>query len=64
VTHQEGNIRFASAEATAYPQPKPGSAPKPGPVTLPHAELLRAIGYRTVEVDGSKIRFEDRALAT
>ncbi len=26
VTHQEGNIRFASAQATAYPQPKPGAA--------------------------------------
>jgi 3',5'-cyclic-AMP phosphodiesterase len=64
VTHQEGNIRFASAEATAYPQPKPGSAPKPGPVTLPHAQLLAAIGYRTVEIEGNQLRFEDHALAT
>ncbi|MGA8574128.1 MAG: metallophosphoesterase [Candidatus Cybelea sp.] len=62
VTHQEGNIRFASADATAYPQPKPGSAAKPGPVTLPHDALLRAIGYRTVELDGYDLRFEDRAL--
>jgi 3',5'-cyclic-AMP phosphodiesterase len=62
VTHEEGNIRFASADATAYPQPKPGSAPKPGPVTLPHGDLLRAIGYRTVEVDAGNLRFEDRAL--
>jgi Icc protein len=63
VTHQEGNIRFASADATAYPQPKPGGAPKPGPVTLPHAELLRAIGYRTVHIDDDNLRLEDRALA-
>ncbi|HEY1883667.1 MAG TPA: metallophosphoesterase [Candidatus Cybelea sp.] len=62
VTHQEGNIRFASADATAYPQPKPGSAPKPGPVTLPHGDLLRAIGYRTVEIDDGRLRFEDRPL--
>ncbi|MBV9332587.1 MAG: metallophosphoesterase [Candidatus Eremiobacteraeota bacterium] len=62
VTHQEGNIRFASADATAYPQPKPGSAPKPGPVTLPRGDLLRAIGYRTVEIDGGNLRFEDSAL--
>ncbi len=62
VTHQEGNIRFASADATAYPQPKPGAAPKPGPVTLPHADLLRAIGYRTVQIDGGNARVEDRAL--
>jgi 3',5'-cyclic-AMP phosphodiesterase len=59
VTHQEGNIRFASADATAYPQPKPGAAPKPGPVTLPHGDLLRAIGYRTVEIDGNDVRVED-----
>ncbi|HEX3670691.1 MAG TPA: metallophosphoesterase [Candidatus Cybelea sp.] len=62
VTHQEGNIRFASADATAYPQPKPGAAAKPGPVTLPPDALLRAIGYRTVELDGHDLRFEDRAL--
>jgi 3',5'-cyclic AMP phosphodiesterase CpdA len=62
VTHQEGNIRFASADATAYPQPKPGTAAKPGPVTLPPSDLLRAIGYRTVEVDAASTRFEDRPL--
>jgi 3',5'-cyclic AMP phosphodiesterase CpdA len=63
VTHQEGNIRFASADSTAYPQPNPGSAPKPGPVTLARDNLLRAIGYRTVEIDAGNLRFEDRALA-
>lgn len=63
VTHVEGNIRFASAAATAYPQPKAGMAPKPGPVTLPHDDLLRAIGYRTVQVDGGDARIEDTSLA-
>jgi Icc protein len=62
VTHQEGNIRFASAAATAYPQPKPGQAPKPGPVTLPHGDLLRAIGYRGVHVEAGHGRIEDTAL--
>jgi 3',5'-cyclic-AMP phosphodiesterase len=62
VTHEEGNIRFASADATAYPQPKPGTAAKPGPVTLPPSDLLHAIGYRTVEVDAAGTRFEDRPL--
>ncbi|MBV8066510.1 MAG: metallophosphoesterase [Candidatus Eremiobacteraeota bacterium] len=62
VTHQEGNIRFASADATAYPQPKAGTAPKPGPVTLPRNDLLHAIGYRTVELAGGALHFEDRAL--
>lgn len=63
VTHNEGNIHFASATATAYPQPKPGTAPKPGPVTLPHGDLLRAIGYRSVHVDAGNARIEDTALA-
>lgn len=50
VRYQEGSISFATANATAYPQPKPGTAPKPGPLALPHAALLQAIGYRNVEV--------------
>jgi len=63
ITHTEGNITFASADATAYPQPKPGTAPKPGPVTLAHDDLLRAIGYRTVAVDGYGGRYKDHPLA-
>ena len=35
IEHTEGNIRFATANATAYPQPAPGTAPKPGPLALP-----------------------------
>ena len=52
IEHTEGNIRFASANATAYPQPAPGAAPKPGPLTLPHDALLHVLGYRTVEMYG------------
>lgn len=51
IEHVEGNIRFATARATAYPQPAPGTAPHPGPLTLAHDQLLRAIGYRTIELD-------------
>jgi 3',5'-cyclic-AMP phosphodiesterase len=50
IEHTQGNIRFATANATAYPQPSPGSAPKPGPLALPPDQLLHAIGYRTVEM--------------
>ena len=64
ITHTEGNITFATADATAYPQPKPGAAPKPGPLTLPPDDLLRAIGYRTVAVDGYGGRYEDHALGS
>jgi 3',5'-cyclic AMP phosphodiesterase CpdA len=52
IEHTAGNIRFATANATAYPQPAPGTAPQPGPKTLPHDELLRVIGYRTIELNG------------
>jgi 3',5'-cyclic-AMP phosphodiesterase len=62
ITHEEGTIRFATAAATAYPQPKPGTAPKPGPVTLPPGQLLHAIGYRTVEVDDRTTTLDDRPL--
>lgn len=62
IRHQEGTITFASASATAYPQPSPGSAPKPGPVTLPHPQLLQAIGYRNVELhdDGRAVIVDQR----
>jgi 3',5'-cyclic-AMP phosphodiesterase len=59
VTHIEGNIHFATAMATAYPQPQPGTAAAPGPVTLPHDQLLRAIGYRTVHLDAGNAGVED-----
>lgn len=52
IEHREGNVRFASANATAYPQPAPGTAGAAGPVTLAHDALLRVIGYRTVELNG------------
>jgi len=50
IEHLEGNIAFATADSTAYPQPAPGSAAKPGPLALPPGELLHALGYRTVEL--------------
>ncbi|MBV8074670.1 MAG: metallophosphoesterase, partial [Candidatus Eremiobacteraeota bacterium] len=50
--HTEGKIRFRTAAGTAYPQPAPGSAAAPGPVTdLPPEKLLSTIGYRTARVE-------------
>ncbi|MBV8363679.1 MAG: metallophosphoesterase [Candidatus Eremiobacteraeota bacterium] len=51
IEHTEGNIRFATANSTAYPQPKPGTAAKPGPLLVPPDRLLGVIGYRTVQLD-------------
>lgn len=46
----EGNVAFHTAMSTAYPQPKPGTAPAPGPLKVPAAELGKALGTRTVSV--------------
>jgi 3',5'-cyclic-AMP phosphodiesterase len=63
ITHQDGNIRFATANSTAYPQPKPGTAPHPGPLALPPDQLLHVIGYRTVEIEHNAATFDDRTLS-
>jgi 3',5'-cyclic AMP phosphodiesterase CpdA len=64
IEHTEGNIHFASAQATAYPQPAPGSAPKPGPLQVPPDRLLKVIGYRSVQVEPRGLAtIDDRALA-
>ena len=62
IEHKEGNISFASANATAYPQPAPGSAPKPGPLALPPDQLLHRIGYRTVELHAGAAATHDVTL--
>jgi 3',5'-cyclic AMP phosphodiesterase CpdA len=50
IEHREGAIRFATAASTAYPQPEPGKADKPGPLVVPKDHLLSVLGYRTVEL--------------
>jgi 3',5'-cyclic AMP phosphodiesterase CpdA len=51
IEHREGTMRFYTAASTAYPQPEPGKAEKPGPLVVPRDELLSHLGFRTVEVD-------------
>jgi Icc protein len=63
VAQRDGNIAFSTAAATAYPQPKPGTADAPGPLTVPAPELLRVLGYRTVDFDGSQMVALDHSLA-
>ena len=60
VTQHEGNIRLRAPTRPRTRSQNRGAAPKPGPVTLPHDDLLHAIGYRTVEIDDGNLRFEDR----
>ncbi len=42
----EGRMVFHTARSTAYPQPAPGTAPAPGPLVLPPAQLPAALGIR------------------
>jgi hypothetical protein len=44
----EGNVSFHTAMSTAFPQPKPGMAPKPGPMKVPAEELGKHLGITTV----------------
>lgn len=44
----EGNITFHTAMSTAFPQPAPGTAPKPGPKKIAAAQLRSFLGSTTV----------------
>ncbi len=44
----DGKITFFTADSTAFPQPKPGAAPKPGPLKVPAGQLGEYLGIRTV----------------
>ena len=40
----EGNVFFHTAMSTAFPQPKPGTAPSPGPMKVPAEQLRDVLG--------------------
>jgi 3',5'-cyclic-AMP phosphodiesterase len=44
----EGNVAFHTALSTAFPQPRPGTAPAPGPMTVPAGQLRDVLGVREV----------------
>jgi len=44
----EGNITFHTAASTAFPQPKPGEAPSPGPMKVPAEQLRTLLGVTNV----------------
>ena len=46
----EGNVSFHTAMSTAFPQPAPGTAPNPGPMTVPAAKLESVLGVTKVKV--------------
>jgi 3',5'-cyclic AMP phosphodiesterase CpdA len=50
----EGKMTFHTAASTAFPQPAPGSAPQPGPMTVPADELRKHLGLRAVAFAAGK----------
>jgi hypothetical protein len=44
----EGNVTFHTAASTAFPQPKPGDAPSPGPMKVPAEQLRGLLGHYDV----------------
>ncbi len=44
----EGGVTFHTAMSTAFPQPAPGSAPAPGPMTVPAERLRQVLGVTSV----------------
>jgi 3',5'-cyclic-AMP phosphodiesterase len=44
----EGNISFHTAMSTAFPQPAPGTAPAPGPMTVDATRLRSVLGITDV----------------
>jgi hypothetical protein len=46
----EGGVTFHTARSTAFPQPAPGTAEKPGPMKVPDDKLRSVLGIATVTV--------------
>ncbi|HEY2066450.1 MAG TPA: metallophosphoesterase [Gemmatimonadaceae bacterium] len=44
----EGNVAFHTAMSTAFPQPRPGTAPAPGPMAVPAGQLRDVLGVTEV----------------
>ena len=44
----EGHVTFHTASSTAFPQPAPGAAPSPGPMTVPADRLRGLLGLTDV----------------
>jgi plastocyanin len=45
----EGRVSFHTAMSTAFPQPAPGTAPSPGPLTVEPGRLRSLLGITTVD---------------
>jgi 3',5'-cyclic AMP phosphodiesterase CpdA len=62
----EGHMTFHTARSTAFPQPAPGTAPKPGPMAVPAEKLRSYLGLTSVTYteSGHSLAVIDSTLAT
>ncbi len=60
----EGRVTFHTAMSTAFPQPEPGKAPKPGPMRVEAGKLRDYLGVTDVNytVGGSSLAIVDSTL--
>ncbi len=61
----EGTMTFHTARSTAFPQPKPGTADKPGPLIVPADQLRSMLGLTSVDftVGTQRLAITDSTLA-
>lgn len=62
----EGNVTFHTACSTAFPQPKPGEGPSPGPLKVPADQLRTLLGVTSVDYvrGGHSLAIVDSNLAS
>ena len=48
----EGHVTFHTAMSTAFPQPAPGAAPSPGPMTVADERLRKVLGLSRISFHG------------
>jgi Icc protein len=46
----EGHVAFHTARSTAFPQPAPGTAPSPGPLSVPAERLRTMLGLTSIRL--------------
>ena len=63
ITQARGQHHVHDRERDGVSAAGAGTAPQPGPLTVPAPELLGDIGYRSIAVDGHTITVTDRTLA-
>jgi 3',5'-cyclic AMP phosphodiesterase CpdA len=61
----EGNVTFHTARSTAFPQPAPGTAPRPGPMVVEAGKLRSFLGLTRVSYveHGTPLAVVDSTLA-